>query len=217
VVGDGRGFFTSRVILTRLLEAAAMLSEGIAPASIEQASLQAGYPVGTLVLRDELTLSLPHKIFGQFRDAARDSGTEFVEHPGDAVLAAMIDGADRPGRLAGAGFYDYSEGRRTGLWAGLEERFGPSHPADDLQELIDRLLFAEVLDTARCLESGLLRSTADANVGSILGIGFPVWTGGAAQFVAGYPGGPEKFVARSQQLAGKFGPRFAPPESLVSP
>ena len=63
---------------------------------------------------------------------------------------------------------------------------------------------------------GLLRSTADANVGSLLGIGFPVWTGGAAQFIAGYPGGLAAFAARSRQLAEEFGPRFTPPASLVS-
>ncbi|MDH6291988.1 3-hydroxyacyl-CoA dehydrogenase NAD-binding domain-containing protein [Rhodococcus opacus] len=214
VVGDGRGFFTSRVILNRLLEAASMVGEGVAPASIEQASLQAGYPVGTLALLDELTMTLPHKIFGQFRDEADRTGTEFAEHPGDAVLATMIDAARRPSRAAGAGFYEYVEGRRAGLWPGLEDRFGPSHPAEDLQELIDRLLFAEALDTARCLESGLLRSTADANIGSILGIGFPTWTGGAAQFVAGYPGGVPAFVARADELANRYGPRFTPPASL---
>lgn len=215
VVGDGRGFFTSRVILARLLEAAAMLGEGIAPASIEQASLQAGYPVGTLALIDELTVTLPHRIFGQFRADAQDNGAAFTEHPGDVVLGAMIDGAQRAGRVAGAGFYDYADGRRAGLWSGLEQQFGPTRPADDLQELIDRLLFAEALDTARCLESGVLRSTADANVGSILGIGFPVWTGGAAQFVAGYPGGRQAFVARARELENKFGPRFTPPASLL--
>jgi 3-hydroxyacyl-CoA dehydrogenase/enoyl-CoA hydratase/3-hydroxybutyryl-CoA epimerase len=214
VVGDGRGFFTSRVILTRLLEAAAMLGEGIAPASIEQASVQAGYPVGTLALLDELTLTLPHKIFGQFREEARRSGAEFTEHPGDAVLEALIE-AGRPGRAAGAGFYEYADGRRAGLWPGLEEWFGPGRPATDLRELIDRLLFAEALETARCLESGLLRSTADANVGSLLGIGFPAWTGGAAQFVAGYPGGTAAFVGRARELAGAHGTRFSPPESLL--
>ncbi len=213
VVGDGRGFFTSRVILTRLLEATAMLGEGIAAASIEQASLQAGYPVGTLALLDELTLTLPHKIFGQFRDEARRSGAEFAEHPGDAVLATMIDEARRPGRAAGAGFYEYGDGRRAGLWSGLEERFGPSRSVPDLTELTDRLLFAEALETARCLSSGLLRSTADANVGSLLGIGFPAWTGGAAQFVAGYPGGTAAFAARARELAGTYGPRFRPPQS----
>jgi len=215
VVGDGRGFFTSRVILGRLLEAAAMLGEGISALSIEQASQQAGYPLGTLALLDELTMTLPHKIFGQFRAEAQRTGSEFVEHPGDGVLATMIDEVHRPSRAAGAGFYDYVDGKRAGLWPGLEKAFGPTRPAEDLQELVDRLLFSETVDTARCLNSGLLHSTADANVGSILGIGFPTWTGGAAQFVAGYPGGPEAFVVRANELANKFGPRFSPPPSIL--
>jgi 3-hydroxyacyl-CoA dehydrogenase/enoyl-CoA hydratase/3-hydroxybutyryl-CoA epimerase len=214
VVGDGRGFFTSRVILARLLEAAAMLGEGIAPPTIEQASLRAGYPVGTLALLDELSLTLPHKIFGQFRDEASRSGAGFTGHPGDAVLAAMI-GQGRPGRAAGAGFYNYADGRRAGLWPRLGELFGPRNADASLPELTDRLLFAEALDTARCLESGLLRSTADANVGSLLGIGFPAWTGGAAQFIAGYPGGVAAFAARARELASAHGPRFAPPQSVL--
>ncbi len=215
VVNDGRGFFTSRVILTRLLEAASMLGEGISPASVEQASLQAGYPMGTLALLDEVAVSLPHTIHGQFRDEAAKSGAPFVEHPGDVVLAVMVEQENRSGRAAGAGFYDYADGRRGGLWAGLEERFGPFTPAEDLQELQDRLLFSEALDTARCLETGVLRSTADANVGSLLGIGFPVWTGGAAQFVAGHPGGVTGFVARARELESRYGPRFTPPRSLL--
>jgi len=214
VVNDGRGFFTSRVILSRLLEAAAMLGEGIAPASIEQASLQAGYPVGTLALLDELTLTLPHTIFGQFRDDALKRSAPFVDHPGDSVLETMI-ACSRLGRSAGAGFYEYHDNRRGSWWPQLPEKFGPLRPADDLSELIDRLLFTEALDTARCLEQGLLRSTADANVGSMLGIGYPTWTGGAAQFIDGYPGGLGAFLDRARHLEDRFGPRFAPPPRLL--
>ncbi len=214
VVGDGRGFFTSRVILQRLLEAAAMVGEGISPMSIEQASRRAGYPLGTLALADETSLSLPHTIYGQFREEASVRGAEFVEHPGDTVLARLVKGWGRPGRAGGGGFYEYADGERVGLWAGLEGEFGPSAPAEDIQELVDRLMFSEVLETARCLESGQLRTSADANVGSMLGIGFPVWTGGAAQFVTGYPGGVAAFVARADELAEKYGPRFATPPSL---
>ncbi|QYB00282.1 enoyl-CoA hydratase/isomerase family protein (plasmid) [Rhodococcus sp. USK10] len=213
VVGDGRGFFTSRVILSRLLEAAAMLGEGVSPASIEQASLQAGYPTGTLALLDDLTLTLPAKIYEQFR---AEGGADWVDHPGAAILTEMIEDAGRPSRAAGGGFYEYVDGRRTRLWPGLAERFTPSEPVADLGVLVDRLMFSEALDTARCLESGLLRSTADANVGSILGIGFPRWTGGAAQFVAGYPGGVSAFVDRARELAVIHGSRFDPPASLVT-
>ncbi|WP_063008971.1 3-hydroxyacyl-CoA dehydrogenase NAD-binding domain-containing protein [Nocardia kruczakiae] len=215
VVGDGRGFFTSRVILQRLVEAAAMVGEGVHPQSIEQASLQAGYPVGTLALLDELTLSLPLKIRGQFREVAEQNGGELAAHPGDAVLTTMVEELGRPSRLAGAGFYDYVDGKRAGLWSGLAEQFPRTELQADLTELRDRLLFAEVLETVRCHDDGILRSTADANVGSLLGIGFPTWTGGTSQFVAGYPGGIAAFVARAQELADRYGARFTPPASLT--
>lgn len=214
VVGDGRGFFTSRVILQRLVEAAAMVGEGVDPQSIEQASVQAGYPVGTLALLDELTLSLPLKIRGQFREAAEQAGVPLADHPGDAVLTAMVEELGRPSRVAGAGFYDYERGRRGAIWSGLRERFGTRDDVADLDDLRDRLLFAEVLETVRCHDDGILRSTADANVGSLLGIGFPTWTGGTSQFLAGYPGGVDAFVARARELAERYGDRFVPPASL---
>ncbi|MGY4103623.1 3-hydroxyacyl-CoA dehydrogenase NAD-binding domain-containing protein [Nocardia sp. R16R-3T] len=216
VVNDGRGFYTSRVILTRLLEAAAMLAEGVHPMTIERASQRAGYPMGTLALLDEVTLALPYKIHGQFAEAARETGAPFTPHPGAELLGRMIEVEKRPGRAAGAGFYEYSDGRRAGLWPELTEKFGQLQVAEDVQELTDRLLFAEALDTARCLESGLVRSTADANVGSLLGIGYPRWTGGTAQFVEGHPGGVAGFVARAQELAARHGERFTPPASLVA-
>ncbi|MFC8045315.1 3-hydroxyacyl-CoA dehydrogenase NAD-binding domain-containing protein [Nocardia sp. NPDC057353] len=208
VVNDGRGFFTSRVILQRLIEAAAMIGEGVSPHSVEQASLQAGYPLGTLALLDEVTLSLPLTIRGQFRAAG-----SLPEHPGDAVLTTLTE-LGRRGRVAGAGFYDYTEGRRQRVWPGLAEHFPVAAEPADLGELRDRLLFAEALETARCWESGVLRSAADANVGSLLGIGYPAWTGGAAQFVTGYPGGPPAFAARARELAQRYGSRFEPPESI---
>lgn len=216
VVNDGRGFFTSRVILQRLVEAAAMIGEGVAPASIEVASLQAGYPVGTLALLDEVTLRLPLKIRGQFREAAAAESIPFAEHPGDAVLTAMVNDFGRPGRADGAGFYDYTDGQRAGLWAGLDKFRAADAVPVPLEDLRDRLLFAEALDSVRCVEAGVLRSVADANVGSILGIGFPQWTGGVLQFVTGHPGGIQGFVQRAHELAAAYGDRFAPPELLLS-
>lgn len=222
VVNDGRGFFTSRVILSRLVEAAAMLADGVAPASIEQASLQAGYPVGTLALLDELTLSLPLKIRGQFREAAVAAGSVWTEHPGDAVLARVAVEHDRPGRAAGGGFYDYIDGQRAGIWSGLAENYPVATGSPvPLADLVDRLLFAEALDTVRCFEEGVLRSAADANVGSLLGIGYPTWTGGAAQIVNGWvdrtgaASGLAGFVTRADELAGRYGARFTPPQYLT--
>lgn len=80
----------------------------------------------------------------------------------------------------------------------------------------ERMLFSEALDSIRCLDEGVLTSVADANIGSIMGIGFPAWTGGVLQYVNGYEGGPAGFVARARELEQAYGERFAPPASLVA-
>ncbi|MEV4939439.1 3-hydroxyacyl-CoA dehydrogenase NAD-binding domain-containing protein [Streptomyces zaomyceticus] len=216
VVNDSRGFFTSRVIGHFIDEGVAMVGEGIEPASVEQAAAQAGYPAKVLSLMDELTLTLPRKIRNETKRAIEEAGGTWVTHPGEAVIDRMVDEFGRPGRSGGAGFYEYGEdGRRGKLWPGLREHFArPGHeiPFRDMQE---RMLFAEALDTVRLLEEGVLTSVADANIGSIMGIGFPAWTGGVLQYVNGYEGGVAGFVARSRELAETYGERFTPPALLV--
>jgi 3-hydroxyacyl-CoA dehydrogenase/enoyl-CoA hydratase/3-hydroxybutyryl-CoA epimerase len=216
VVNDSRGFFTSRVIGRFIDEAVAMVGEGLNPASVEQAGSQAGYPAPPLRLLDELTLTLPRKIREETRAAVLAEGGQWQEHGAEAVVDRMIDEFGRGGRSSGAGFYTYTDGRRTGLWPGLREHFtrqGHEIPFEDMRE---RMLFVETLDSIRCLDEGVLRSVADANVGSILGIGFPAWTGGVLQYANGYPGGLPGFVARARELAGRYGERFEPPASLVA-
>ncbi|MFE9817753.1 3-hydroxyacyl-CoA dehydrogenase NAD-binding domain-containing protein [Streptomyces sp. NBC_00236] len=217
VVNDSRGFFTSRVIGRFIDEGVAMVGEGIAPASVEQAAAQAGYPAKVLNLMDELTLTLPRRIREESRRAVEAAGGTWKPHPADAVVDRMIDDFGRPGRSAGAGFYEYDEnGRRTRLWPGLREHFtDPSQQPADLTEMAERMLFVEALDAVRCLEEGVLVSVVDANIGSLLGIGFPPWTGGVLQYINGYEGGLPGFVARARELAGKHGERFAPPGLLL--
>ncbi|WNG86819.1 3-hydroxyacyl-CoA dehydrogenase NAD-binding domain-containing protein [Mycobacterium sp. ITM-2016-00317] len=219
VVNDSRGFFTSRVIRTFVNEAMALLGEGIEPTTIEQAGGQAGYPAPPLQLLDELNLELLQKISIASKAAAASEGTTYVEHPGELVVEKMIE-IGRPSRLKGAGFYEYVDGKRAGLWPGLRETFNSGSTTIPLQDAIDRLLFSEALETQKCFDEGVLKTSADANVGSILGIGYPAWTGGSAQYIVGYEGphgvGKAAFVARAKELAARYGDRFTPPASLES-
>jgi 3-hydroxyacyl-CoA dehydrogenase / enoyl-CoA hydratase / 3-hydroxybutyryl-CoA epimerase len=228
VVGDSRGFFTSRVIGQFINEGVALVGEGVDPASVEQAAAQAGYPAKVLALLDDLTLTLPRKVRSETRAAIEAAGGTWTEHPAERLIDRMVDEFGRTGRSGGAGFYDYAEdGTRLGLWPGLREHFGAGArpegqdpgsepdtvPMADMQE---RMLFAEALDTVRLLEEGVLGSVADANIGSIFGIGFPAWTGGVLQYINGYPGGLPGFTARARELADRYGTRFTPPELLVA-
>ena len=213
VVNDSRGFFTSRVIGTFLNEGVSMLAEGIDPQTIEQASSQAGYPAPVLQLMDELTLTLGQKIRKETRAAVEAAGGTWEPHPSEAIIDRLVE-AGRPGKSGGAGFYEYADGKRAGLWKGLREELGATNHDVDLHELSERMLFIEAIETQKCFDEGVLTSVADANIGSIFGIGFPAWTGGVVQYVEGYPGGVAGFVARADEFREKYGQRFEVPASL---
>jgi 3-hydroxyacyl-CoA dehydrogenase/enoyl-CoA hydratase/3-hydroxybutyryl-CoA epimerase len=216
VVNDSRGFFTSRVIGTFINEGIAMLTEGVPAPTIEQASSQAGYPAPVLQLTDELNMELAAKIRKASKEAVEAEGGEWVERPAFGVVDKML-AEGRAGKLRGAGFYDYEDGKRTGLWAGLKDAFPPvaDPSAISLKDLEERMLFAEALETVKCVDEGVIESVADANIGSIFGIGFPAWSGGVLQYINGYAGGVAGFVARARELAEQYGERFEPPASLV--
>ncbi|WP_445152444.1 3-hydroxyacyl-CoA dehydrogenase NAD-binding domain-containing protein [Baekduia sp. Peel2402] len=217
VVNDSRGFYTSRVIGTFINEGIAMLTEGVPAPTIEQASSQAGYPAPVLQLSDELNLELMAKIRKASKEAIEADGGEWVDHPAFSVIDKMLE-ENRAGKLRGAGFYNYEDGKRTGLFPGLREWFpvvdDPSTLS--LKDLEERMLFAEAIETVKCLDEGVLETIADANIGSVFGIGFPGWSGGSIQYINGYDGGLSGFVARARELAEKYGERFEPPASLVA-
>src|SRR3954449_10269849 len=214
VVNDSRGFFTSRVIGTFINEGIAMLAEGVPAPSVEQASAQAGYPAPVLQLMDELNMELAARIRKATREAVEAEGGTWTPHPAFAVVDRMLE-EGRPGKLRGAGFYDYADGKRAGLWPGLKDAFGGTNTGLPFEDLKERMLFAEALESVKCLDEGVIESVADANIGSIMGIGFPGWSGGVLQYINGYEGGVPGFVARARDLAARYGERFEPPASLV--
>lgn len=215
VVNDSRGFFTSRVISTFLNEAVAAVGEGVEPASVERAGAQAGYPAPPLQLWDELTLTLPRRVRQESRAALEAAGGQWVSHSSEAVIDRMLDEFDRKGRSTGGGFYEYVDGTRTRIWPGLRTAFQSGSRQIPLEDLRDRMLFAEALETVKCFDEGVLNSVEDANIGSLFGIGFPPWTGGVIQYINQYEGGLAGFVARARELAERYGDHFLPPDSLV--
>ncbi|RZG43818.1 3-hydroxyacyl-CoA dehydrogenase NAD-binding domain-containing protein [Acinetobacter wuhouensis] len=210
VVNDSRGFFTSRVFGTFVNEGLRLLAEGVHPARIEMAALKAGMPVGPLAIQDEVALTLSEHVTNETRKALQAEGKDLPHSPSEDVLKTMIHEFGRKGKAAGSGFYDYPEGGKKHLWDGL------SHWKQDVdiseQEMIDRILFVQSLDTLRCYEENVLESVVDANIGSIFGIGFAPWTGGAIQFLNQY--GLDKALARANELEAKYGERFKAPQKL---
>ncbi len=208
VVNDSRGFFTSRVFGTFVMEGATMLAEGVPAPLIEHAALAAGMPVGPLAVLDETSLALSVHVLDQTRADLAAEGKAHEPGQGELLVERMVKALKRPGRAGGAGFYDYPKGEAKRLWPELRtlfEKVDATPPSID--ELMQRLLYRQSIETARCLAEGVLTSTAEANIGSIFGIGFPAWTGGAVQFIESE--GRERFIANAAFLAQRHGERFA--------
>ena len=212
VVNDSRGFFTSRTFGTFVGEGLTMLSEGIHPQFIESAALQAGMPIGPLAIQDEVSMALSRKVTSQTRLGLKAEGIDMPVSEAEAVTNRMIDEFQREGKSAGAGLYDYPAKGKKKIWPGLIEHFVKPEVTITLEKAKERILFRQSLETLRCYEEGVLTSVRDANIGSIFGIGFAPWTGGAIQYVNQY--GVRKFYERAQQLTEQYGERFAPPAIL---
>jgi 3-hydroxyacyl-CoA dehydrogenase / enoyl-CoA hydratase / 3-hydroxybutyryl-CoA epimerase len=217
VVNDSRGFYTSRTFGTFVREGAAMLGEGIPAAVIENAGIQCGMPVGPLAVIDETSLRLSVHVLDQTRADFIAEGKTFVSTHGDLIIERMVKELNRTGRAGanngGGGFYDYPKGEKKTLWPQLQALFEKPDVAWNIQDVKDRLLYRQAIETARCLNEGVLTTVHDANIGSIFGIGFPAYTGGAMQFIYGM--GVDAFVKRSAELAAKFGAGFEVTDEVV--
>jgi len=204
VVNDSQGFYTSRVFRHMIFEGVAMVEDGVAPARIENAAKAAGFPIGPLALLDEVTMELPVKIVD---DAADKPGNLYTIERGYRVLKRMIE-LGRGSRKAGQGFYDYLDGGKKQLWKGLADEFPLAAEQPDQEELKKRFLYVQAIETARCLEEGVLETPEDADLGAIYGWGFPAWTGGTLSYIDTV--GIERFVEEADRLAQNYGSRFLP-------
>ena len=212
VVNDARGFYTSRTFGTFVMEGAAMLGEGIPAAVIENAAMQCGMPVGPLAVLDETALSLSVQVLDQTRSDYQAMGKTYQASAGELLVEGMVKVHNRSGRAAGGGFYDYPEGAKKQLWPDLKTLFERPDAMVDIPTIQDRILYRQAVETARCLDEGVLQSVHDANIGSLFAVGFPTWTGGTMQFIYGQ--GIAAFEAKCAVLADQFGVGFHLTESV---
>lgn len=214
VVNDSRGFFTSRVFASFVNEGLSMLAEGLPAALIENAALSVGMPVGPLAVQDEVSLSLSRQVAAQTRADLEAEGKSWQAPASATIINTMLDEHQRAGKAAGAGFYEYpTDGGKKHLWPALTDMFGKAGVSLPYADLQDRFLYIQAIETLRCLDEGVLESSRDANIGSIFGIGFPAWTGGAVQYV--HHVGPEIFARRAAELRTRYGERFAVPDHYL--
>ena len=209
VVNDSLGFYTSRVVAKFVEEGIAMVGEGISPALIENGGKLAGFPLGPLALADEVSLQL---MYNTRRQRHCDLGVDYVLKPAEKVLGRFVEEFARLGRKSGGGFYDYPEETSKRLWPGLREHYPMRNDQPNLDEVKKRLMFVQSVDAARCLEEEVLTDPRDGDVGSILGWGFPSYTGGAVSYIDFVGAG--KFVEECERMCATYGERFAPPVSL---
>jgi len=209
VVNDSRGFYTSRVFTTYVKEGVALLKDA-APASIENAAYVSGFPVGPLAVTDEVNLGLLEKITKQTKADLALEGKTMIAHPADDIIDDMIS-KGRLGKSSGAGFYDYPSDSKKKL-SKTSSEYNTENNSISFDDIKERLLFVMAIETARCVEEGVIRSTGDGNIGAIFGIGYPQWTGGTLQFINQY--GLAEFIARAEQLTSLYGERFSVPASL---
>jgi 3-hydroxyacyl-CoA dehydrogenase/enoyl-CoA hydratase/3-hydroxybutyryl-CoA epimerase len=205
VVHDSRGFYTTRVFGSYCQEGQVMLLEGVAPALIENAGRFAGMPVGPLAVTDEVSLQLQYHVA---RQTQADLGDRYVPSPADPVLRRMVEEHKRLGRKSGGGFYDYPADAPKHLWPGLAREFPVKAEQPSLEDVQNRLLYIQALEAARAFEEGVVTTPGEADIGSIFGIGFPAWTGGALSFIDTV--GIAPFVAECERLARHYGKRFKP-------
>ncbi|MEO1257874.1 MAG: 3-hydroxyacyl-CoA dehydrogenase NAD-binding domain-containing protein [Bacteroidota bacterium] len=205
IVKDDWGFYVARVQNTYILEGITMLQEGYAPALIENLGLQSGMPKGPLALGDELSLDL---VIRYEKQAAELYGAKYIQHPAVAVLDIMMNKLNRRGKRAGAGFYDY-EKTPTRLWTELTDHFPTAKTDYQRDEIIERFLFAQILEAIWCLHEGVIKTEQEANLGSVFGWGFPSFKGGVIQYVKSY--GKKEFLERCSKLKKAHGQRFTVP------
>jgi len=208
VVSDSRGFFTSRCFGTFVAEGMFMLEKGVPPAMIENIAKQKGMPVGPLAVHDEVTLTLSLHVF---ESDPTPNKPKYAMRSYE-IIKNLVENHGRTSKKDGKGFYDYPKGEKKKLWKGLADIFPPDINMLDKETIAKRIMHRQALESFRCLDEGVLNSVTDGDIGSVLGWGFPIYTGGALSYIDFV--GVREFVADCDNFMERFGERRLVPDSL---
>lgn len=211
VVRDVRGFYTNRIVPAYMNEAMLMVMEGISPALVENAALALGMPIGPLAMIDEVT---PELIFNIFETNRKEQGKDYVPNGTEEWLGNLVNQLGRRGKRFGGGFYDYPAGAKRRLWPGLASASATLEFQPSRAEVVERLLYAQLIPAVRGITDDIVQSRAEADVGAIFGWGFPAWTGGPISYIESI--GAKRFMATAEALAQKYGQRFIPPANTAA-
>ena len=210
VVKDVRGFFTNQVFPPYIAEAVRMIMEGTSMALIENSALNMGLPIGPLAVQDDTTLKLGYDVMQSTKE---ELGDDYKENGTEEIYELMVEKLERSGRRFGAGLYNYDEsGKRLDLWKGMTDHYPLADEQPSQAEVQQRLMYAQLIPTARTFDEGVVPNPQSADLGAIFGWGFPAWTGGPMSYIdtIGLPA----FVATADMLAQRHGERFTPPQSF---
>ncbi len=208
VVGDGPGFYTSRILAPYMNEAAQLLLEGVAIEEIDGALVDFGFPVGPITLLDEVGIDVGQKV-GKILHHA------FGERMAVPQVLEKVIAAGRLGRKNGKGFYVYQDGKKKGVDASVYDLLpgGRSSRKPDRQDVAERVVFQMVNEAIRCLGEGILHSARDGDVGAVFGLGFPPFRGGPFRWVD--TSGSAALLEKMGRWQERLGARFEPAPLLV--
>ena len=209
VVKDGTGFYTTRILGPYSNEAQFLLAEGAAIEDIDGAMTDWGFPVGPLLLADEVGIDVGAHISVILADAFGDRMV------GPPMMQGLIDD-DRKGRKNGRGFYRYDGGERGGVDETVYDALGVSRERTtmDREAIAERIALAFINEAARCLDEGILRSARDGDIGAVFGLGYPPFRGGPFWTIDTM--GADTVVEKLEALAAEHGDRFAPAPNIVA-
>lgn len=185
VVNDCAGFYVNRVLFPYVFAFDLLLQDGVDFQRIDKVMEQFGWPMGPAYLVDVVGL-----------DTACHGGSvmanafpERMKFDQKSPIKALFE-ANRLGQKNGGGFYSYGVNKKglpikrvdesiEGILANVVKNKIEITDA----EIVDRLMIPMANEVVRCLEEGIVNSCADADMGLILGIGFPVWRGGICRYL----------------------------------